>query len=328
MGYSSGIPTSGGTGLAVTADGHVDLPNGVQVDLTTTEGLAEAEGVLDPDQLAELKGLMAAQGYKLEGNKFVPDDTYAALHGPQGTGGPKSTQDGLTAEDLELKKAFDAAGIPFPYNANTTPLVAKKLVGTPDFNNAVAAMHTYFQNPSQDNLKVVVQRFQDACAHTGLTTSYADVLFIIMRESIRSTNEDKKYFLLKLNDFNKMAENLSDYLRDLTRASQTLSQTALGMGDDYNKATVEVETRTYDLSGLDSSGNMPYSSVTKNCTRDDLNALIKGLESDQETIRNKRQMATTSFQNFDQKSQQQFNMMTTLLKTLAEMSVSTIRNML
>ncbi|MBN2735795.1 MAG: hypothetical protein JXR70_02360 [Spirochaetales bacterium] len=60
----------------------------------------------------------------------------------------------------------------------------------------------------------------------------------------------------------------------------------------------------------------------------DLSSTIKKIESDQETIRNARTSASTAFQNFDQKANQLYNLLSTVLKTMKEMRSGTIRNML
>jgi methyl-accepting chemotaxis protein len=68
----------------------------------------------------------------------------------------------------------------------------------------------------------------------------------------------------------------------------------------------------------------------KVCTRlsNGLNDTIKEVESMQETVRNKRQMASTAFQNFDQKANQLYNLMSSVMKAMNEMRMGTVRNML
>ena len=50
-----------------------------------------------------------------------------------------------------------------------------------------------------------------------------------------------------------------------------------------------------------------------------LGEAIESLESEQEEIRNDRTMDSTAFQNFDQKSNQLFNMLSSVVKTTSEM---------
>ncbi len=59
-----------------------------------------------------------------------------------------------------------------------------------------------------------------------------------------------------------------------------------------------------------------------------LSDAIKEVESMQETVRNKRQMASTAFQNFDQKSNQLYNLISSVMKAMNEMRQATVRNML
>ncbi|KAA3629325.1 MAG: hypothetical protein DWQ09_03475 [Proteobacteria bacterium] len=66
----------------------------------------------------------------------------------------------------------------------------------------------------------------------------------------------------------------------------------------------------------------------KRLDRSELNNAIKEVESIKETVRNNRQMATTAFQNFDQKSNQLYNLLSSIMKALNEMRMGTVRNML
>jgi hypothetical protein len=48
----------------------------------------------------------------------------------------------------------------------------------------------------------------------------------------------------------------------------------------------------------------------------------------QESVRNKREMASTAFQNFDQKANQLYNLLSSVMKAMSEMRMGTVRNML
>ena len=90
-----------------------------------------------------------------------------------------------------------------------------------------------------------------------------------------------------------------------------------------------MDVRSFDLKTTDTQGKViEFPSVEKTFTRDSLNTEIKNVESSQETIRNQRQMASTAFQNFDQKMNQLYNLMSSVLKTTSEMRSGTVRNML
>jgi hypothetical protein len=55
---------------------------------------------------------------------------------------------------------------------------------------------------------------------------------------------------------------------------------------------------------------------------------IKALENEMEEVRNKRQEFQTMFENFDQKTNQLFNILSTVLKTMKEMQAAVSRNIL
>ena len=59
-----------------------------------------------------------------------------------------------------------------------------------------------------------------------------------------------------------------------------------------------------------------------------LNQALKDVEAMQEQVRNKRQMASTAFQNFDQKANQQYNLLSSIMKAMNEMRMGTVRNMM
>ncbi len=59
-----------------------------------------------------------------------------------------------------------------------------------------------------------------------------------------------------------------------------------------------------------------------------LERLAPGVETGQEQVRNKRQMASTAFQNFDQKANQLYNLLSSVMKAMNEMRMGTVRNML
>jgi hypothetical protein len=61
---------------------------------------------------------------------------------------------------------------------------------------------------------------------------------------------------------------------------------------------------------------------------DDISKQIKNLENSMEEVRNKRQEYMTAFENFDQKANQLFNILSTVLKNQKEMQEAITRNML
>jgi len=61
---------------------------------------------------------------------------------------------------------------------------------------------------------------------------------------------------------------------------------------------------------------------------DALSAEIEHIEYQMETVRNKRQEFQTMFENFDQKASQLFNILSTVVKSIKEMSSAATRNIL
>jgi hypothetical protein len=55
---------------------------------------------------------------------------------------------------------------------------------------------------------------------------------------------------------------------------------------------------------------------------------MQKIEQEKETVRNKRLMASTAFQNFDQKTNQLYNLLSSVMKAMNEMRMGTVRNML
>ncbi|MCJ7526115.1 MAG: hypothetical protein MUP71_12970 [Candidatus Aminicenantes bacterium] len=73
---------------------------------------------------------------------------------------------------------------------------------------------------------------------------------------------------------------------------------------------------------------LPGASTPKKLNSGKLNDIIKEVESMQETNRNKRQMASTAFENFDQNANHLFNLLSSVMKGMNEMSMGIGRNIL
>jgi hypothetical protein len=326
-GGGSGVSGGGVPTFQPIEGASVQLPSGVRVDLSTAEGVAAAEANLTAEQLSELERLMNSIGFRRAGSTFVPRDDYQ-LRRELGVVGPSSTNSGMTDLDAEIgEKVFVAHGYPNPYNANTTEALHEQIRGSASFKAAVSALSEQVANPTHANGAEFLSRMTALAAEFS-HGNIMELLFTVFRESIQATNEDKKYFLMKLQEFNTMAEKISEYLSQLVEYSEDLS--VKSEGQKYpEKVHIHVECKTFDLSTLDRNGNLVATQVeTKSLDRQGLNDRIKDVESMQETVRNKRQMASTAFQNFDQKSNQLYNLMASVMKALNEMRGGTVRNML
>jgi hypothetical protein len=326
-GGGSGIGGRSVQQFQVLDGGNVQLPSGTQVDLKTADGVALAKAQLSPEQLSELEASMARAGFKLAGNTFVPSDSFE-LRQQLGVAGPTATQVGLSDSDKELiAKVFVQNGVANPYNANTTDKYYATIKDSSSFSAAVQAGNNAFTNPTPANNAEFITKMKAVEAQFP-NGNIMEVLFLVFRESIQQTNEDKKYFLVKLQEYNDMAEGLSKYLDQLVTDSQRL--TDAGKTEKYpEKTIIPVTVRSFDLSALDPKGNLVQTSQeVKPTDRASLNDTIKNVESMQETVRNKRQMASTAFQNFDQKANQLYNLMSSVLKSVNEMRSGVVRNMM
>ena len=311
----------------VVADGQLTLGEGFQVDVRTAEGFGAAEEALNSSQMLRLRDLMRASGYVLDGGRFVGTDEFDIR--PEGLDrGPQAGDAQMDDLDREIiDRVFTPNNIPSPYNANTTPELYERLNGTEGFHSTTRALTNYLENPTAANQARFLEVWKAASESMEGLNIY-EMLFLVMRESIRETNRDKMYFPQKIREFNTIAEALSNYLQELVEDSQNLDKMSQG-NSEPDKVTVQVETQSIDLSVVDANGKAYVTpSGSQEWTRQGLDGEIKKVENQQETIRNKRQMASTSFQNFEQKSNQTINLIASLLKTVNEMRQGTTRNML
>ena len=288
--------------------------NGETIDPRVAAELEKVTSEISAAQLMDLEEELAAWALVLHGDRFVASEDYSNLiEGPQ-------TDIPLSEDDEALGDALDGFR-PGPSTAE----VARRESGTPGFQDSYNAARTMIENPTTANRAAFMDTFFN---YAEGKPNVHELLFLVFKQSIEETNEDKKYFLLKLKEYNDMAEGLSQYLSELVDASSRLS--AAGKDEDYpDKITVDVDVKEFDLSTLGADGQLVETdSDRKPLNRASLNDQIKELESMQETVRNKRQMASTSFQNFDQKSNQLYNLISSVMKSMNEMRSGTVRNML
>ena len=92
--------------------------------------------------------------------------------------------------------------------------------------------------------------------------------------------------------------------------------------------SINIEPRTSSMVKQLPTAEPVKTSPSRRLDRAGLNDTIKEVESMQETVRNKRQMASTAFQNFDQKANQLYNLLSSVMKAMNEMRMGTVRNML
>jgi hypothetical protein len=331
VGRRSGGAATFGEHVSVSDSGAIQV-RGKQVDVGTPEGAAALAGAVSAEQLAAIKAMLYLKQVDTpNGPVLVPDDSYKRVDTTaiRQQLGPTSTTEGQSQLDKELGALFEKNGIPNPYNANTTPKAYDAIKGTAQFSAAVTASNNFLANPTPGNQQKLIEKMADLQASQP-HGNIMEALFMVFRESIRDTNEDKKYFLTKLQEYNKMAEELSKYLSELVDVSRDLGTQASGAKyPEMELTSSPVTIKQFDLSTLSSDGNLVTTKTeSKRLDRAGLNDTIKEVESMQETVRNKRQMASTAFQNFDQKSNQLYNLMSSVMKAMNEMRSGTVRNML
>jgi len=318
----------------VAANGQVSV-KGVKVSLDTAEGAQALIGAVNSEDLAAIKALLQLkQVDSPDGPLLIPDDSFNKVDTTaiKAQLGPLSVKggDGL---DKEIAGLFEQNKIPNPFNANTTPDLEKKLKGdtTSEFtlSGASSGLQAYYKNPTTARLDGFVDYMKGIQAQNP-HGNIMEILFLVFRDSIKETNEDKKYFLTKLKMFNDMGESLSNYLSDLVDVSRDLGAAAAGAKYPEMVLTAQpVQIKKFDLSTTNAAGQLEaLTTKSKRLDRAGLNDTIKEVESMQETVRNKRQMASTAFQNFDQKANQLYNLMSSVMKAMNEMRMGTVRNML
>jgi hypothetical protein len=162
------------------------------------------------------------------------------------------------------------------------------------------------------------------------------VLFLVFRDSIVEQNEDKKHWLDKLAMANEIADALSDYLKELTEAALRLHGSKDKEGQEGEHA-VTVNTGCFEVKRADDKWQFdPAASIPKDArTRNDgtaelsgggLQTLVTAVEAERETVRDKRQLAASQFENAHQKATQYLNLLSSVLKALNEMQSSIVRN--
>lgn len=177
---------------------------------------------------------------------------------------------------------------------------------------------------------------------SGLDTSTSsgnimEVLFLVFRESIEEVNEDKKYFLTRLEMYNKMGEALSKYLKCLREASQELEKKVKRESDSENgKITVELKRICLETNRVKDAPDedilLPFyecmlvQTVTAELSADQLRREIANIEAQLESVRNKRQMVTTQFENANKIASQYINLLSQVFKMMNEMATTVIRN--
>lgn len=143
-------------------------------------------------------------------------------------------------EDEVVRQAFVQAFGKSPADSRSTALVP-----SPEIDAAITAGRSAVAAPSDRALQAeFTDRLGSVIASHG-RNNLLELLFIVFRESIAELQEDKKYYLEKLAQMNRMGEALSDYLEELADASRKLGGMERGTSGRPSR-TVPIAVRTFD----------------------------------------------------------------------------------
>ena len=237
--------------------------------------------------------------------------------------GLKAIDAGFTENDASTTELFRQCNLPPIYNANTTNVTANTFANDPVFKETTQAISSALTSNTAVDNPALANKVAEFCAGK---TNPMEALYLVFRESIKENNEDRKYFLHKIQEYNKLSESLADYLKELTKASNDLTQIEKTHdGQDPAKAakctdTISFSVKNFETGFLGSDGNaISVTAEPKLMQRADIDLAIKDLESMKELVSNNRQQASTAFQNFDQKGNQLMNLLSTVIKSMNEM---------
>jgi len=163
------------------------------------------------------------------------------------------------------------------------------------------------------------------------------LMFLVMRQAIEEDNANKSYFVARIMEENKKSEALGDYLKELQESMVEISNKQKGQKsndrpDVVSDGGVKRDTPpvvTYEDGQptakcekiSDSANPPPY-------TQKQIESEIKNVETAQETIRNERERFVTSFEDFENKVNQNYKLLVQFLKTYNENVKKPIQNLL
>jgi hypothetical protein len=247
----------GGTGFVPT---NVELPPDAEVD-EVDSGAAES---------ARRRGELPGDGY--------------GPNGPVGFAGPGSTTAG--AEEYSVSsEAFGLAGVPDPYNANTTPGLERDLRNDPGFPGAVSSMQQALQSGEAQHRQQFFERLG--------ALKYDDVmatLAVVMKEATKQSQADQRYYLKQIANLNKIAEKFAEEQAKFNDASKNLSGCEKGSDEPQDcRTSINTTVAVPDPHGsVDENGNVVGTATNlslSGLSRDDLNAAQRQFDAKREDIK-------------------------------------------
>lgn len=147
---------------------------------------------------------------------------------------------GRAQENEIVRQAFVQA-----YGKSPAFSPSSALVPSPEIDAAIMAGRRAVAAPSDRALQAEFTDRLDSVIASHGSSNILEVLFIVFKESVSETQENKKYFLEKLAQMNRMNEALSDYLDELADASRKLGGMERGTSGRPTR-TVSITVRTFD----------------------------------------------------------------------------------
>jgi hypothetical protein len=140
-------------------------------------------------------------------------------------------------DDATVAEAWRLAYGVAPVDSRAGPLPL-----SPELESAIAAGRSAVASPSDPRRRA---EFADRLTSLGAIHygNIHEILLLALKESVRSMNEDKKHWLNELAKHNAIADELNEYLRELTGAASRLSGQERGARP---AGTVTVTARTFD----------------------------------------------------------------------------------
>lgn len=205
------------------------------------------------------------------------------------------------------------------------------------FASAVRAGKLAVEYPTNAAYERELVRQLDALLESAAGTDVAAALYHVFRESIEQQNEDKRYWLKRLEEMNEISDALSDYQEHLRDKAGQLAVRSRAKPDDegadgHEPGRVRANLKALGPgagrdTGLECDSIPCGAARARPLTKGEINAEIATIEADRETVRNRRQMAATQLENANKIAGQYISMLSRVLRTTDENRKGIIRNM-
>jgi len=215
---------------------------------------------------------------------------FADAVAPAAAGAPRIVQDILASARSSALSPLDSA----PTTAGLSP----------DFAEALTAFQTALPM---------------ALRATGLDTAFWQDRTAELQQLVALTGAGSRGHALP-ESVGTLLDSFFDHLGRLPDSG--LSRALLGSAHGLLRGAFETVQERLHLAAGKSAAHAPQMEPGH------LSDAIRDAESQQEQVRNERQMVDTAFQNFDQKANQLYNLLSSVMKTMNEMRMGSARNML